>query len=167
MQNGLCFTLSGSIKACFSSSPATLFRLLGIYWYNFTHLKRSESMCWLKIEFWALKFNLEAIYNSIGNYSSFESAPSSNDTRKKPWRKRRTTLKVNFMSFISQISVLRYHFESVRAILIVIIQVRNLDSNHRSQDIITLPDQAVELVGRFVYGPFDFTCLRYVCRLFE
>ena len=49
--------------------------------------------------------------------------------------------------------------------MIQIFQVRNLDSNHRSQDIITLPDQAVELIGRFVYGPFDFTCLRYVFSL--
>lgn len=87
------------------------------------------SACWESTDITSLILK-EAIYNSIGNYSSFESAPSSNDSRKKPWRKRRTTLKV-----------------------------RNLDSNHRSQDIITLTDQTVELIGRFVYGPFDFTCL--------
>jgi len=87
------------------------------------------SACWESTDITSLILK-EAIYNSIGNYSSFESTPSSNDNRKKPWRKRRTTLKV-----------------------------RNLDSNHRSQDLITLADQAVELIGRFVYGPFDFTCL--------
>jgi len=73
---------------------------------------------------------VEVIYNSLGGMGEDNSNPIPNlndPTVKRPWRKRRTTLKV-----------------------------KNMGPNHRSQDVITLQSRSVELVAKFGYGPLDF-----------
>jgi hypothetical protein len=72
----------------------------------------------------------EVIYNSLGDMGEDNPNPISNfddPTVKRPWRKRRTTLKV-----------------------------KNMGPNHRSQDVVTLQSRSVELVAKFGYGPLDF-----------